>query len=63
LLGWGIDTHGVDSGQNKTFCHQQFGIRTTRIVLENLTHLEQLPPTGTTLVLSASAGGSVLLLP
>ena len=51
IAGVGIDTHGVDSGQDKTFCTNRLVLEQPRIVLENLTNLEQLPPTGTTLII------------
>ena len=51
IAGVGIDTHGVDSGQDKTFATNRLVLEQPRIVLENLTNLEQLPPTGTTLVI------------
>ncbi|MFB2876225.1 cyclase family protein [Floridanema aerugineum] len=51
ISGLGIDTHGVDSGQDTTFTVNSLMLETPRIVLENLTNLEQLPATGTTLVI------------
>ena len=51
IAGVGIDTHGVDSGQNETFSINRLVLEQPRIVLENLTNLEQLPPTGTTLII------------
>ncbi|MFB2892816.1 cyclase family protein [Aerosakkonemataceae cyanobacterium BLCC-F50] len=51
ISGLGIDTHGVDSGQDTTFTVNSLMLETPRIVLENLTNLEQLPVTGTTLVI------------
>ena len=51
IVGIGIDTHGVDSGQDTTFAVNRLVLEKPRIVLENLTNLEQLPPTGTTLVI------------
>lgn len=49
--GVGIDTHGVDSGQDITFATNRLVLEQPRIVLENLTNLDQLPPVGTTLVI------------
>jgi len=49
--GVGIDTHGVDSGQDGTFAINRLVLEQPRIVLENLTNLDQLPPLGTTLVI------------
>jgi len=51
IAGIGIDTHGVDPGQNKSFAINTLVLAEPRIVLENLTHLDQLPAKGTTLVL------------
>lgn len=60
IVGIGIDTHGVDPGQDSTFAVNRlvamYG-RTQRqqplLVLENLASLDQLPPTGATLVIGA----------
>ncbi|MBD2387302.1 cyclase family protein [Cylindrospermum sp. FACHB-282] len=46
-----FDTHGVDSGQDSTFATNHLVLAQPRIVLENLTNLDQLPPQGTTLVI------------
>ncbi|WP_202895382.1 cyclase family protein [Iningainema tapete] len=51
IAGVGIDTHGVDSGQDTTFVTNRLVLEQPRIVLENLTNLDQLPPVGTTLVI------------
>ena len=51
IAGVGIDTHGVDPGQDDTFAINRLVLSQPRIVLENLTNLDQLPPTGTTLVI------------
>lgn len=51
IAGVGIDTHGVDSGQDTTFATNHLVLEKPRIVLENLTNLDQLPPTGATLVI------------
>jgi kynurenine formamidase len=51
IAGVGIDTHGVDSGQNTTFTTNRLVLEQPRIVLENLTNLDQLPAIGTTLVI------------
>ncbi len=51
ITGVGIDTHGVDSGQDTTFATNRLVLEQPRIVLENLTNLQQLPPMGTTLVI------------
>jgi kynurenine formamidase len=51
IAGVGIDTHGVDSGQDTIFATNRLVLEQPRIVLENLTNLEQLPAIGTTLVI------------
>ncbi|RAM49551.1 MAG: cyclase, partial [Hapalosiphonaceae cyanobacterium JJU2] len=51
ITGVGIDTHGVDSGQDTTFSTNCLVLEKPRIVLENLTNLDQLPPKGVTLVI------------
>lgn len=51
IAGLGIDTHGVDSGQDKTFATNKQVLERRGIVLENLTNLDQLPPIGTTLAI------------
>lgn len=51
IAGVGIDTHGVDSGQDTTFATNRMVLEQLRLVLENLTNLDQLPPKGTTLVI------------
>ncbi|WGV26149.1 cyclase family protein [Halotia branconii] len=49
--GVGIDTHGVDPGQDNSFATNRLVLEKPRIVLENLTNLDQLPAKGTTLVI------------
>ncbi len=51
IAGIGIDTHGVDSGQDATFAVNRRVLAQKGIVLENLTNLDQLPPKGTTLAI------------
>jgi kynurenine formamidase len=51
IAGVGIDTHGVDSGQDNNLTTNRLVLAKPRIVLENLTNLDQLPPQGTTLVI------------
>ena len=51
IAGVGIDTHGVDPGQNESFATNKQVLEKSKIVLENLTNLDQLPPIGTTLVI------------
>lgn len=50
IAGVGIDTHGVDSGQDITFATNRLVLEQPRIVLENLTNLDQLPAIGAILV-------------
>ena len=49
--GLGIDTHGVDPGQDSGFAVSKLLLEQPRIILANLSSLDQLPPTGTTLVI------------
>jgi kynurenine formamidase len=51
IAGVGIDTHGVDPGLDEEFATNSQVLEQPRIVLENLDHLDQLPPTGSTLVI------------
>ena len=51
IAGVGIDTHGVDGGQGADFAVNRLVLEELRIVLENLNNLDQLPPTGATLVI------------
>src|ERR687886_319240 len=51
IAGIGIDTHGVDSGQDTTFAINRLVLEQPHIVLENLTNLDQLPAIGTILVM------------
>src|SRR5919202_2128651 len=51
IAGVGIDTHGVDSGQDTTFATNRLVLEQPRLVVENLTNLDQLPAIGTTLVI------------
>jgi kynurenine formamidase len=51
IAGIGIDTHGVDSGHDTTFATNRLILEQPRIVLENLTNLDQLPTIDTTLVI------------
>ncbi len=52
IAGVGIDTHGVDTGQDNSFAINRLVLEKPRIVLENLTNLDQLPPKGTTLAIA-----------
>ena len=51
IAGIGIDTHGVDAGRDTGFTINRLMLEQPRIVLENLTNLEQLPATGITVVI------------
>jgi kynurenine formamidase len=51
IAGVGIDTHGVDGGIDTTLITNYLVLEQPRIVLENLTNLDQLPPVGTILVI------------
>ncbi|MEH2044761.1 cyclase family protein [Nostoc sp.] len=52
IAGVGIDTHGVDPGQDNSFAINRLVLEQPRIVLENLTNVDQLPPKGTTLAIA-----------
>lgn len=52
IAGVGIDTHGIDAGIDVNFSVNRLILEQPRIVLENLTNLNQLPPKGTTLVIA-----------
>ncbi|MDD1421267.1 cyclase family protein [Dolichospermum sp. ST_sed1] len=51
IAGVGIDTHGVDSGQDANFTINRLLLERSLIVIENLTNLDNLPPQGTTLII------------
>ena len=51
INGLGIDTHGIDPGEDNTFSVSKLMLEEPRIVLANLTNLHQLPPTGFTLII------------
>lgn len=53
IAGVGIDTHGVDPGQDELYQTNTAVLRKKRIVLENLTNLDRLPATGTTIVIGS----------
>jgi kynurenine formamidase/alkylation response protein AidB-like acyl-CoA dehydrogenase len=71
IAGIGIDTHGVDGGQDSSFAVNRLVLAQQKIVLENLANLEQLPPKGITVVIgilrlrhgSGSPAGILALLP
>ena len=67
IAGVGIDTHGVDPGQDESYATNTQVLAQRGIVLENLTHLDELPATGATLVigvlrLEAGSGSPVSVL-
>jgi kynurenine formamidase len=51
IAGVGIDTHGVDPGLDSNYGTNNAVLQAKGIVLECLTNLDELPATGTTLVL------------
>lgn len=51
IAGIGIDTHGVDPSTDPTFPVNRLVLGQQGIVLENLTHLDQLPATGSTIAI------------
>jgi kynurenine formamidase len=60
IAGLGTDTHGVEAGLDTQFQVNHLALGAGALVLENLAYLEQLPPTGATLVIGVLrlAGGS-----
>ena len=48
--GLGIDTHGIDGGDATAFAVNARVLERPRLLLENLANLDQLPPTGATIV-------------
>lgn len=52
IAGVGIDTHGVDSGQDSNFITNRLILAQQGIVLENLTNLDQLPAKGSNLAIA-----------
>lgn len=51
IAGLGIDTHGVDPGQEASFASNRLVLARQGIILEYLASLDRLPPTGITLVI------------
>ncbi|WP_414548991.1 cyclase family protein [Anabaena sp. CCY 0017] len=51
ISGLGIDTHGVDSGENTNFSINRLVLAQQGIILENLTNLQQLPAKGMTVII------------
>lgn len=60
IAGVGIDTHGVDAGTDTEYATNMLMAENHKIALECLGNLDELPPTGATLVLGALqlVGGS-----
>lgn len=60
IAGVGIDTHGVDPGQDQLFGTNTQVLANNGIILECLNNLDRLPPKGTTVIIGALAlqGGS-----
>ena len=50
IAGLGIDTAGVDGGQDSGFAVNRLLLERPRLVLENLGNLQRLPPAGATLI-------------
>lgn len=50
IAGVGVDTPGVDPGQDQALKVSRLVLEQPRILLENLTNLDRLPATGATLV-------------
>ena len=53
IAGIGIDTAGVDGGQDSGFAVNRLLLERPRLVLENLGNLQQLPPAGATLMVGS----------
>jgi kynurenine formamidase len=51
IAGVGIDTHGVDPGQDEQYATNTQVLAQKGIILECLTHLDKLPPKGATLAI------------
>lgn len=51
IAGVGIDTHGVDPGQDDQYATNTQVLAQNGIILENLTRLDQLPATGATIII------------
>ena len=60
IAGMGIDTHGLERGQDEGFTVNKLVLEQPRIALENLGNLDLLPATGVTLVIGVPRlkGGS-----
>lgn len=60
VAGLGIDTHGVDAGMDAKLSVSRLALARSALVLECLNNLDQLPPTGATVIVGRLplAGGS-----
>ena len=71
VAGLGIDTHGVDPGSDSDLTVSRLALSRSALVLECLNNLNELPPTGTTVVIgrlplvggSGSPAGVLALIP
>jgi kynurenine formamidase len=50
VAGLGIDTHGIDAGADTGLAVSRLTLARSALVLECLNNLDQLPPTGATVV-------------
>ncbi len=50
VAGLGIDTHGIDPGSDTDLSVSRFALARSAVVLECLNNLDQIPPTGATLI-------------
>ncbi|MXZ91601.1 MAG: cyclase family protein [Chloroflexi bacterium] len=50
VAGLGIDAHGVDAGMDANLSVSRLALARSALVLECLNNLDQLPPTGTTVI-------------
>ena len=52
VAGLGIDTHGLDPGSDTAYSTNMVLARTHKIAVECMGHLDELPPTGATVILA-----------
>lgn len=53
VMALGIDTHGIDAGDDAALSVNRWWLDGERYHIENLTRLDQVPPTGASLVVGA----------
>jgi kynurenine formamidase len=53
--GFGIDTHGVDPGRDDSLATNRIALAAGCLVVENLAHLDEVPPAGATAVIGVLA--------